>query len=120
MNFTLDIDDEIVKRVEKVAAHKNTTLAAMVRDYLASVADAEETPALNTAAREEAVEKLRESWASLDSRDAAARNRDTTAGEEAAAKFMESVRQLSRPMGPRNWTRDDLYDRPYAYSKHRR
>lgn len=42
---------------------------------------------------------------------------DAAAGKEAADKFRESVRQLSRPMGPRNWTRDDLYDRPYAYFK---
>ena len=85
MNVTLDIDDEIVKRVEKIAADKNTTLAAMVCDYLASVAD--DAPP------------------------------DEVVGKEAADKFRESVRRLSRPMGPRNWTRDDLYDRPRAYFK---
>ena len=82
MNITLNIDDEIVRKVRKIAVDKNTTLTAMVRDYLASVADTD------AAARKETVDKLRESW-----------------------------EKLGRPMGPRNWTRDDLYDRPYAYPK---
>ena len=86
MNITLSIDDlsiddEIARKVQKIAADKNTTLAAMVQDYLTPVADAE-TPELDAAAR-----------------------------KDAADKFRESVRWLSRPMGPRNWTRDDLYFR---------
>ena len=81
MNISLNIDDEVAQKVHKIAADKNTTLTAMVHEYLTSVADAN-TVALDATAREEAVER-----------------------------FRESVRRLSRPMGPRNWTRDDLYDR---------
>lgn len=113
MNITVSIDDELAEKVRKIAADKNTTLTAMVREYLTSVADAE-ISALDTT-REEAAEKLRALWASIDNRRAAARDR--TAGEEAADKLSENINQLKRPMGPRNWTRDDLYDRPYAYRK---
>ena len=38
MNITLRIDDEIAKKVRKIAINKNTTLTAMVRDYLTSIA----------------------------------------------------------------------------------
>lgn len=38
MKITLNIDDEIVKKVRKIAIDKDTTLSAMVRDYLTSVA----------------------------------------------------------------------------------
>ena len=31
---------------------------------------------------------------------------------EATSKFRESAERYSRDMGPRIWTRDDLYDRP--------
>ncbi len=82
MNITLSIDDEIVKKVRKIAVDKNTTLTAMVREYLTSVA-----------------------------------NSDAAARKEAADKLRENINQLKRPMGPRNWTREDLYDRPYAYTK---
>ena len=107
MIITVTIDDEIAKRVHKIAVDKNTTLTAMVREYLTSVADAE-PPALDAAARQEAADKVRARVASMINDDAPML--DQTAGEESAAKFRESVRQLSRPMGPRNWTRDDLYD----------
>ena len=32
-----------------------------------------------------------------------------------AKKFVETVKKHSRDMGPRTWTRDDLYDRPKRY-----
>ena len=80
MNITLSIDEEIVKKVRKIAIDKDTTLTAMVRDYLTSVA----------------------------SSDAAARKAD-------ADKLMETFEKLSRDMGPRTWTREDLYDRPRRY-----
>ena len=38
-NITLTVDDEIIKKVRKVAIDKNTTLTQMVRDFLISVAD---------------------------------------------------------------------------------
>lgn len=37
-NITLRVDDEIIKKVRKVAIDKNTTLTKMVRDFLISVA----------------------------------------------------------------------------------
>ena len=37
-NITLSVDDEIIKKIRKIAIGKNTTLTAMVRDYLTSVA----------------------------------------------------------------------------------
>lgn len=38
MKITVSIDEEIVKKVRKIAMDKGTTLTAMVRDYLTSVA----------------------------------------------------------------------------------
>lgn len=38
MKITLSIDEEIVRKVRQIAIDKNTTLTAMVRDYLASIA----------------------------------------------------------------------------------
>ncbi len=60
-NITLSVDDEIIKKVRKIAIEKNTTLTAMVRDYLSSVAirDAQE--------KNEAVKRLRKSFIKLSS-----------------------------------------------------
>ncbi len=80
MKITLSIDEEVVKKVRKIAIDKDTTLTAMVRDYLTSIA----------------------------SRDIAARKAD-------ADKLMETFEKVSREMGPRTWTREDLYDRPRRY-----
>ena len=76
MNITLSIDEETVKKVRRIAMNKDTTLTAMVRDYLTSVA-----------------------------------NSDAADRKEQVAKLMRSTERLSRDMGPRTWTRDDLYDR---------
>ena len=38
-NITLSVDDEIIKKVRKIAIDQNTTLTAMVRDFLRSVAE---------------------------------------------------------------------------------
>ncbi len=38
MNITLNIDEEIVRKVRKIVIDKDTTLSAMVRDYLRWVA----------------------------------------------------------------------------------
>ena len=38
MNITLNVDEDIVKKVRKIAIDKDTTLTAMVRDYLTWVA----------------------------------------------------------------------------------
>jgi len=80
MKITLRIDEEIVKKARKIAIDKNTTLTAMVRDYLTSIA----------------------------SSDAASRKAD-------AEKFMETFEKVSRDMGPRTWSREELYDRPRRY-----
>ena len=80
MNITLSIDEEVVKKVRKIAIDKDTTLTAMVRDYLTLIAGS----------------------------DAAARKAN-------ADKLMETLEKLSRDMGPRTWTREDLYDRPRRY-----
>jgi predicted transcriptional regulator len=37
-NVTLSVDDEIIRKVSKIAIDKNTTLTAMVREFLTSVA----------------------------------------------------------------------------------
>lgn len=80
MDITLDIDDEVVRRVSRVASDRGTTLSAMVSDYLTSVIES-----------------------------------DVAARREHAAKFRESAERYSRDMGPRTWTRDDLYDRPKRF-----
>jgi len=76
MNITLSINEEIVKKVRKIAIDKNTTLTAMVRDYLTSVT-----------------------------------NNDVARRKEHIAKLKDSFHRMGRDMGPRKWTREDLYDR---------
>ena len=60
-NITLSVDDKIIKKVRKIAIDKNTTLTAMVRQYLISVAtqDAQE--------KNERLIKLRNSFPKLSS-----------------------------------------------------
>jgi len=74
--LTLSIEPETVKKVRHIALDRNTTLTAMVRDYLRQIASADD------AARERAVARLREGF-----------------------------EKNSRPFGPRDWKRDDLYER---------
>ena len=40
-NITLTVDDEIIKKVRKIAIDEDSTMTAMIRDYLQSVADRE-------------------------------------------------------------------------------
>ena len=75
MDITISIDEEVVRKVCRVARERGTTLTAMVRDYLASVADI----------------------------DAATRR-------ARADRLMETLERSSRDIGPRTWTRDDLYE----------
>jgi len=60
-NITLSVDDEIIKKVRKIAIDKNSTLTAMVREFLTSVAtrDAQE--------KNEAVKRLQKSFIKLSS-----------------------------------------------------
>ena len=76
MNITLKIDEEIVKKVRKIAIDKDTTLTAMVRDYLTWLADT-----------------------------------DVAERQERILLLEDSFKQVSRDMGPRSWTREDLYAR---------
>ena len=56
MKITLSIDDEVVKKVRKIAIEKDTTLTAMVRDYLTSIASRD------IAARKADADKLMETF----------------------------------------------------------
>lgn len=74
-NITLTVDDETVKKVRRIALERDTTLTAMVRNYLTEMAEAVDASHLQ----------------------------DTEA-------LLDTFRELSRPMGKRDWIRDDLYE----------
>jgi hypothetical protein len=38
MNITLSLDEDLVKKVRKIAVERDTTLTGMVRDYLTGLA----------------------------------------------------------------------------------
>ncbi len=75
-NITLSVDKDVIKKVRKVAIDRNTTLTAMVREYLEEVAA-----------------------------------RDQAARERALFELERSFERLSRPMGSRTWSRDELHER---------
>ncbi len=75
-NITLSVDEDTIKKVRKIAVDKNTTLTAMVREFLQSVAD-----------------------------------RDAVEKKQAIKELRKSFKGLSRDMGMRTWTRDELYGR---------
>ena len=75
-NITLNVDDDTVKKVRKIAIDKNTTLTAMIREFLTSVAA-----------------------------------RDARMKDEALSKLYQSFKTISRDMGQRKWSRDDLHER---------
>ena len=58
-NITLSVDDDIVKKVRKIAIDKNTTLTAMVREYLTSVATRDDQ------VKHEAISKLRQTFKTI-------------------------------------------------------
>ena len=62
----MSIDEEIVKKIREIAIDKNTTLTAMVRDYLTSIASSD------AAARKADADKLMETFEKV-SRDMAPR-----------------------------------------------
>ena len=41
-NITLNVDDEVIKKVKKIAIDKNSTMTAMIREYLQSLASRED------------------------------------------------------------------------------
>ena len=59
MNITSSGSEEVVRQVRKIAVDRNTTLTAMVREYLESVASRD------AAVREQAVRALDDSFARL-------------------------------------------------------
>lgn len=75
-NITLSVDESVIRKVRKIAVDRHTTLTAMVREYLESVAARDET------VRARAVEELEASFT-----------------------------RLSRDMGARRWTREELHER---------
>ena len=74
-NITLAVDEEVVKKVRRIALEKDTTLTALIRDYLKQMADSVDARQLQDS------ETLRKTFGNL-----------------------------SRPMGKRDWKRDDLYE----------
>ncbi len=74
-NITLSVDKEVIKKVRRIALEKDTTLTALVREYLNQMAD------------------------SVDARQL-----------QDANALRKNFRKLSRPMGKRDWMRDDLYE----------
>ena len=54
-NITLSVDESIIKKVKKIAIEKDTTMTAMIREYLGRIANGDK------AAREQAVEQLESS-----------------------------------------------------------
>ena len=59
-NITLSVDEETIKKVRRIAIERDTTLTAMVREFLRSVA-ASEAPE-----RQRAVDRLEQSFHSLE------------------------------------------------------
>jgi hypothetical protein len=72
----VDIEEGVARRVEQVATDRKTTVSALLREYLESLATG-----------------------------------DVRSREEARRRLAESFTRLSRDMGPRQWTREDLYER---------
>jgi hypothetical protein len=49
-NITLSVDERIIKKVRKIAVERNTTLTALIREYLRSVAMRDEADKREAAA----------------------------------------------------------------------
>ena len=75
MKIALDIDEQVMARVSKIADAQDKTLVGLITEYLTSLA-----------ANDAADRKVQ------------------------AARLMETFERLGRDMGPRGWTRDDLYE----------
>jgi hypothetical protein len=60
MNVTLSLDDELVKKVRKIAVDHDTTLTGMVREYLQKVAEEDSAAAAERKRRQ--VEVLKQSF----------------------------------------------------------
>ena len=60
MNVTLSISDDLVKKVRKIAVDRDTTLTAMVRDYLQTVVSEDAAAGRNRREREALEKTFRE------------------------------------------------------------
>ena len=87
MDITLDIDAEIIAKVSSIAAAQDTTLAAIVSEYLAELVNHDHG------------------------------GDDATAGDrlQRIARLRDDRDRADRQAPTRAWTRDDLYDRPYRH-----
>ena len=47
-NITLSVEEEVIRKVRKIAIDKNTTLTQMVREYLISVAERDAAQKMRT------------------------------------------------------------------------
>lgn len=74
-NLTLSLDDQVIKKVRRIALERDTTLTAMVRDYLEQVAQGGDA-----------------------------------SQEQRARELQETLLKFSRPMGGKDWSRDELYE----------
>ena len=83
MELKLEIDEQILTKVNTIADARDTTVAKLVSEYLTSLAN------------------------------------DVSGDRKAqAAELMATFERLSRDMGPRDWSRDDLYaDRIGRYGR---
>ncbi len=60
MNVTLSLDDDLVKKVRKIAVERDTTLTGLIRQHLETLAAAESDAEAELKRRQ--LEKLRESF----------------------------------------------------------
>ena len=93
MDITLNIDAKIIAKASRIAAAQDTTLAAMVSEYLAALANHDGASDHNSNGNGDA------------------------AGVrlERIARLRETADRNDQQAATRSWTRDDLYDRPYHH-----
>jgi hypothetical protein len=63
MNVTLSLDDDLVKKVRKIAVDHDTTLTGLIREHLEKLAAEDDAAAAEL--KRQQMEKLRESFDSL-------------------------------------------------------
>jgi len=74
-NITLSVEDAALKKARKVAVDHDTTLTAMIREFIRSLSAS-----------------------------------DLSERERRVATLQASFARLSRDMGERTWTREELYE----------
>ena len=91
MDITLNIDAEIIAKASRIAAAQDTTLAALVAEYLVALANHDGANDRNG-------------------------NGDVAGVRlERIARRRETADRSDQQAATRSWTRDDLYDRPYHH-----